>query len=384
MNKKRSLWVLFCCCLLLLLSFPVHAEEPDGDFAETVPNEFSDFLGALPEELLELLPEELFTDSSADLNEAVREMSDFSYLLQTVLNVLGVCLPDCLRLLASVMGLLLLSAVFSALRGSMKSESVGKAFSLASSLAILSSILLSGYTAIQSVTDYFDRLNTVTAATIPLLGILYSMGGNVTAAVASAGGLTVYLGVMENIIGKSIVPFCGVCLAFAWMSASGFGLRIGTLLATLKKHYTTLLAFLMMLLLAMLGAQTALGASADSLAMRGVKFAAGNMIPVVGGSVSELLRTVSAGIGYLRGTLGICGILLLLLLLLPTLVELLLYRSVWQIAASAADLLGCDSEKKLLDEIASLNGYLIAAVSICSSVLLLSFTLLTRCASAIG
>ena len=110
----------------------------------------------------------------------------------------------------------------------------------------------------------------------------------------------------------------------------------------------------------------------------------GNMIPVVGGSVAELLRTVSAGVGYLRSTLGICGILLLLLMLLPTLIELLLYRSMWQIAASAAELLNCDNEKKLLDEIASLNGYLIAAASICSSVLILGFVSLTRCVSAIG
>ena len=70
--------------------------------------------------------------------------------------------------------------------------------------------------------------------------------------------------------------------------------------------------------------------------------------------------------------------------MLPTLMRLSLYRMVWQIAASVAEILGCDSEKKLLDEIASLNGYLIAAVWICSSILLLSFTLLTRCASAIG
>jgi hypothetical protein len=46
--------------------------------------------------------------------------------------------------------------------------------------------------------------------------------------------------------------------------------------------------------------------------------------------------------------------------------------------------LGCKNEQKLLDEFASLNGYLIAAVSICSSVLLLSVTLLAHCASAMG
>jgi hypothetical protein len=81
---------------------------------------------------------------------------------------------------------------------------------------------------------------------------------------------------------------------------------------------------------------------------------------------------------------GICGVLLLLLTLLPTLVELLLYRLAWQIAASLADILGCESERRLLDEFASLLGYLIAAVAICSSVLFLAFTLLTHCVSAIA
>ncbi|MBR7098336.1 MAG: hypothetical protein IKC59_02885 [Clostridia bacterium] len=331
-----------------------------------------------------MLPKELFSGDTSEVNGAVREMSDFSALLQAVLDTLGFRLSDCTRLLSTVIGLLLLSAVFSALRGSVRSESVGKAFSFASSLAILSAILVGGYTSMDAVATYLVRLNTATAASIPLLGVLYSIGGNVTAAAASSTGLTLYLGIMENLIGRTVIPFCGICLSFSWISASGLGLRIGTLLSTFKKHYTTLLGFLMTILLAMLAAQTTLGASADSLAMRSAKFAAGNLIPVVGGSVAELLRTVSAGVKYLRTTLGICGILLILLMLLPTLTELFLYRLAWQIAASVADLLGCDSEKKLLDEIASLNGYLIAAVSICSSVLLISFVLLSRCASAIG
>ena len=134
----------------------------------------------------------------------------------------------------------------------------------------------------------------------------------------------------------------------------------------------------------MLSAQTILGAKSDSLMMKSAKFAAGNMIPVVGGSISELLRTVSAGVGYLRGTLGICAILLLLFTLLPTVVELLLIRLTWQISASFAEMLGCDGEKKLLDEFASVSGYLLAAVCICSSVLFLSLVLLVRCASALG
>ena len=115
-----------------------------------------------------------------------------------------------------------------------------------------------------------------------------------------------------------------------------------------------------------------------------VKFAAGSWIPVVGGSVAELFRSIGAGIGYLRSAVGISGIFLVLLVLLPTLVELFLMRLTWQLSASAADLLGCEREKKLLEEFASISGYLIAAVSICSSVLLLALILLACCGSAIG
>ena len=374
---------MLCLLLLFGLKIPTSAQSIDG-ISETTPQAFFDLLDALPAELYDLLPKDLFSDQTEDLNSAVREMSDASFLLNTVLNTIGIHLQDAIRLLATVIGLLLLSALLSALRTTVKSDSVGRVFSLISSLALLWAVLAGGYTSVMAVSQYIKRLNAMTAAGIPLLALLYSMGGNVTAAVASTSGLTVYLGVLETVVGRSIVPFCGICLAFGFLNASGLGLSLGGFLGTFKKHYATLLAFLMMLLLAMLASQTALGASADSVAMRSAKFATGNLIPVVGGSMAELLRTVSAGVQYLRTTMGLCGILLLSLLLLPTLAELFLYRWVWQISASAAELLNCGNEKKLLDEIASLNGYLIAAVSICSSVLLLGFILLMRCASAIG
>ena len=56
----------------------------------------------------------------------------------------------------------------------------------------------------------------------------------------------------------------------------------------------------------------------------------------------------------------------------------------WQLAAGIADLLGLSAEKKLLDETASLCGYLLAAACICSSVLLLATVLLVHCGAAVG
>lgn len=382
---RICLTALLIGLLLLPLSFPAYAEEDEESLpTEELPEEFSDLLEAIPEELRSLLPNELFSQNSGEVGEAAREMSDFSYLLRTLLSLIGMHLDDALSILATVCGLLILSAILRTVRVSFGNEGVGRAFSFCSTLVIMLALIRESYRSLGGVVQYFSTLSRITLASVPLLGVLYAMGGNVGAAVASSGGLAIYMTVLEQLVSRSIIPFCGVCMALALVHTLDPSLRTGMLSSTVKKNYTTALAFLMMLLLAMLASQTTLAAKSDTLAMKSVKFAAGSLIPVVGGSVSELLRTVSAGVGYLRGTVGICGTLLLVLTLLPTLVELLLLRAVWQISASVADLLGCEGEKKLLEEFSSLLGYLIAAVSICSSVLLLALTLLTHCASAIG
>jgi len=388
METKRRKRVAFFCALTLtlcLFSVPIFADDSQGTSSfERMPEEYNAWLDSIPQSIKDLLPSALFSDKSEEATQAVMEMSSFSYLFKTLLELIGAEIGSCIKVLASVCGLLLVAAVCNALRSSFGNEGVGRAFGFCTTLIITLALLGESGFCLAEVGDYFNNLNDMTAAVLPVSSLLYTMGGNTTAAVASSAGLSVYMTVLEEIVGKSILPFAGICMAFALMGALDSSLRTGGILSTVKKNYTTALAFLMMLLLAMLAAQNTLGARADSLAMRSIKFAAGNWIPVVGGSVAELLRTISAGVGYLRTTVGICGVLLVLFLLFPMLIKLFLLRTTWQLAASAADLLGCDREKKLLEEFSSILGYLIAAVSICSSVLLLSMILLACCSTAIG
>lgn len=386
MKRRKALSTIILIFMTVsLFSLNVSAKNAETQSTyEALPQEYLEFLERLPTGIKEELPEGIFSSDPTVVANALEEMSGLSYLLKTVLSLVGVECSEHLSLLASLVGLLLLSSVLRTVKNAFLSESITRACGFLIDLAFLITLLSVGYQTVSGVTDYFDTLNKLTASLLPLTGTLYAMGGNVTAAVASSTGLSVFMTVLEEVVGMTIIPFCTVCLALTAIGSFDPAIRVGTLLGTIKKNYTLILTFLMMLLLAMLAMQTTLAARADTLAMRSVKFAAGNLIPVVGGSVSELLRSVSAGVSYLRATVGICAVLLLLLLLLPTLIRLLLLRLCWQLAATLADLLDCGNEKRLMEEFASLCGYLIAAVSICSSVLLLSITLLIRCASAIG
>ncbi len=377
--------ILILLFALLLCSLLTHSAFADGKKdGETLPDVYQDFLDSLPPSILERLPEGALSNKTEEVGGAVGEMSSFSYLLKTVLSLVGLRLGDCLKLLCSVGGVLIVSSICRTFCTSLKRPEIARAFSFMITLIITVTIFATGFGTIESTVSYFHSLNGFTSAAVPLMGSLYIMGGNAAAAVATSSGLALFMTVLEEIVGRSIVPFCGICLALALIGACEGAPRLSSALTSLKKNYTLLLSFFMMLLLAMLSAQTVLGASQDTLAMRSAKFAAGNMIPVVGGSIGELLRSVSAGIGYMRSAVGICGVLLLLLLMLPTLVELLLARTAWQICAFFAEILGCEGEKRLLDEFASINGYLIAAVAICSSVLFLTFTLFAHCATALA
>ncbi|MBO5930959.1 MAG: hypothetical protein J6Q70_01840 [Clostridia bacterium] len=377
--KRCFLFLLSACFCLSFFSVLVSAD--DG---KTIPDVYQDLLESLPPSLLERLPEGALSNNTEELGGAVGEMSSFSYLLGTVFSLVGLRLGDCLKLLCSVIGVLILSSICRTFCASLKKPEIARAFSFMITLIITISLFAAGFGTIEGVVAYFETLNAFASASLPLMGSLYVMGGNAAAAVATSAGLSVFMTLLEEVVGGSIVPFCGICLALSLIAACEGGPRLGSALTSLKKNYTLMLSFFMMLLLAMLSAQTVLGASQDTLAMRSAKFAAGSLIPVVGGSVAELLRSVSASVGYMRTSVGICGVLLLLLLMLPTLIELLLARTAWQICAFFAEILGCDGEKRLLDEFASINGYLIAAVAICSSVLFLTFTLLTHCATALA
>lgn len=380
---RRFVLAFFSLILLLSLLSPVAFAAEEGN-DNSLPDAYQKLFEHLPPAILERLPDGALSNDAEEVGGAVGEMSSFSFLCKTVLSLAGLRLGDSLKLLASVVGILILSSVGRAFCTSFGKPEVARAFSFLMTLIVVVTIFATGFGTIEGTVSYFETLNAFTSASVPLMGGLYVMGGNAAAAVATSAGLSLFMTVLEEIVGKSIVPFCGICLALALIGACEGGPRLGGLLSGLKKKYTLMLSFFMMLLLAMLSSQTVLGASQDTLAMRSAKFAAGNMIPVVGGSVGELLRSVSASVGYMRTSVGICGVLLLLFLMLPTLVELLLARTTWQICSFFAELLGCDGEKRLLDEFASINGYLIAAVAICSSVLFLTFTLLTHCAVALA
>lgn len=380
MKRSHLLLVLLAVAAWVALC-PLQAAAEEGE-AVTMPPAYGDLADAIPPELSDLLPDGLFSEKLEEAVTAATELTDWRYLLNALLSAVGFRLDETVELLCVLVGLILIAAVCGRLREGLGGGS-GELFGFCLRLALYTAMILQTAGMVETVIRYFDRLITLTGGMIPVMGTLYALGGNLGQAAVTSELMLVFLTVCQYISVTVTPPVCGVCMSFSLMDALGVKLTLSPLCDRIKKWYASLLGLVMFLLSLALSTQSVLTGRADSLGMKGVKYAVGNIIPMVGGAVAGTLSTVAAGVTALRGVCGVSGILLVALLLLPTLAELLLTRAILNLAATVASMLACDGEAKLLSEMGSLHGYLAAAASICAVVFVIALTLLIHSGTAL-
>ena len=362
--------------LLLLLVTPLEVAATDTE-AVTMPPAYTSIPDTLPPELEALLPDGLFSENAEEALSATSELTDWRYLLNTLGAALGLGLEDTVGLLSVLVGIILLAAVCARLRDGLGSTG-GEILGFTVRLTVYTAIALQTVGALSAVQTYFDRLMALTGGMIPVMGTLYALGGNLGRAAVSSELMLVFLGICQYISTTITPPLCVICTSFSLMDALGVRLTLSPLCDQLKRWYASVMGFVMFLLTLALSTQSLLAGKADTLGMRGIKYAVGNTIPVVGGAIAGTLSSVGVGVELMRSVCGVAGILLVAILLLPTLVKLLLLRATLRLAATVASMLACDGESKLLGDVASLHGYLAAAVSVCSVTFVIALALLLQ------
>lgn len=95
----------------------------------------------------------------------------------------------------------------------------------------------------------------------------------------------------------------------------------------LKKALTFLLAAAGTVFTTVMAHQTALAKSADSVALRSLKFASGNMIPVIGGALGEAADGYLAGVSLIRSASGTLAAAAVISYVLPALLKIAVLRA---------------------------------------------------------
>ncbi|MBS5734892.1 MAG: hypothetical protein KHW87_09405 [Clostridiales bacterium] len=211
----------------------------------------------------------------------------------------------------------------------------------------------------QTITTLKNVMNSVTL----VMGGATVLSGHTAGAAATQVGMSAFLSLLGVLADRVIIPAVHASLALGILSIceTPFSLdQVGTMI---RRCIMWITATLTTLLTAVLAFQKAISAGADSLGLRGVKFALSNLVPVIGSALGDAVATLGTSlraVGSIAGGMGIAAVVLVVLL---PLIRLIAYRLIIGLCAALAQALGLTTEQRVLNTAGEILGFLSAILS---------------------
>ncbi|MBQ9110751.1 MAG: hypothetical protein IJY06_05230 [Oscillospiraceae bacterium] len=341
----------FVCCILTAVLFMLL--HPPTVCAQESPPTYDESLSALLESsgtdalLSESSVGELLGEQgiSPDEPESVTALS-FTGFLESLAEQAADAAAEPLRVFGLLLGVILLSAFAESLQSSR--SSAGEIYEMICVLCAVgvmakpvSTAFLEASAHLEASADFMLRFSAIFGA------VLTVCGGLTTAAAYQAAMLAVCEIVMQISV-HVMLPVLSMVLAMSIVDAVNPAVSLQGMVKLFHKCIIWLLGLLMSVFLGMLSIQSMVTASADRASSKTTKFVLSNSIPFVGGAVSDAYATVLGSMGVLKTTTGVVGILSVLSLLLPVLLQLGISRFLIAAAAAVGELFGVQRVTRLL------------------------------------
>lgn len=344
---RRALLVI--AALILLLPLRAGAEG------------VSDMYGALPDGVKDSLPDRLENDISENGESAVASLGA-EYIASLAASALKAAFAYSVKPLAAVIGVLLLSAL---LNSAGAAAAGGEAVALSSAVSVTVTLFGAITPLFKLTSDTLSGIGLIMKGILPVMTGIYAMSGNITAASVNSTWLMLLLTFIETLTESLLMPLLCTCTGFiAVTTLSRFtgAPDMSGVSGELKKALTFLLAAAGTVFTTVMAHQTALAKSADSVALRSLKFASGNMIPVIGGALGEAADGYLAGVSLIRSASGTLAAAAVISYVLPALLKLAVLRAGLSAVAAGAEIMGRGKEAAVVREAGEVLGIAVALI----------------------
>ena len=347
---RRCVTVFLIFILFVLFFVPVQASRNDTYYTDII-------LDECDKDTENLLEDIGITDGSyADLLEL-----DFSSFVKMLTDLCRKYLREPLVCVSTSTGLLLLMLFLKSLFGedarfSSFIESISVIFLLITVLNPIADV-------INHILQVNASVNDLIKVLIPILAAIITASGNPTLAICLQSACLGVGQVLSALLVKLLPPFCAVYASLAACSAINSNTDMGGYAKLIKKIFTFVLSLASAVFSAILSVKNIIAVSADSVAMKGAKFFVGNAVPIVGGALSDSLSTVIASITLLRSTVGMVAVIVLCVMVLPVLIELLLWKAGMILLSAVSDSILQSRSSALFNSFSELISVMIAVTA---------------------
>lgn len=376
---------LFAVTVLLFVAFSLSVgtlagkvyeyslEEGSESSAKKAVEEFAD---GLPDEIKEVLPK-------GDERTAF-DQYDFEFFADYLTDALKKAISPAIKNVSVLLGLVILSAVFNIFANALTSDKIQNAFAFCSSLCISLCVFETMGTVFDVVEAMLETLSETMLAMIPAMEAIYIFSGNLTASAVCSTGVNLMIGFTQTLFSKVLEPFVYTVFVLCVVGAVTKNSGITLMVKTAKGIITGALIAIMTLMTFVLALQTGGAAAADNLYTKTIKFAIGNYLPIVGGSLAESFSLLSGSLGVIKQGGGILGIAVIIIAFAGPFFILLADRLALGISSAAAGIFSSDRESFLLEECKGICTVLLAVCASAAAMYVIALGIFCKTPMAFG
>lgn len=260
-----------------------------------------------------------------------------------------------IKLLISLMAVIILASLIENIGDTAKNESLNRIFNIISILVCILILSNSVCECIEQASHALSEGATFMLGFVPVFASIAAGSGNLTAAGVYNIILVLIAEIAVQIASGFLMPLLSLCIALAIVDSLNPTISLSSLIEGIQKAVTWSLGLMMTIFVGLLSIQSIIGNSADSLSVKAGKFMVSSFVPVVGGAISDAYTTLKGSFGLLKGGVGGVGIMVILIMVLPTIITIGLNRIVIGIASIGAEVFNVKGLAKLFKNISSIT-----------------------------
>ena len=286
--------------------------------------------------------------------------------LGALFNISTMAINKPIKFLVVAIGVILLSSTASAFLPD--NEIVGVVGS--SALALCSATAVAEL--VSTAISVLQSLLFFTTGFAGIFSVIVSSTGSVNVGI-SYGALTVFINtILSGLLVDLSQPIVNALCSLGFLSCFDFYSYTERLSSLVKKVYVFLLSLAGTIFSGIVTLKGVVGGSIDSLGSRGAQFVIGQSLPIVGGAVSETYATLITSLSLIKNTVGVFGIITVIVIILPILLELFCWVFAFEVSLNIAQATGINKAVGLMSILKDALTLLISTIVILTAVFIVS------------
>lgn len=338
--KIRLIAVAIVFIVFLFLSSGVYAtfgEEEKGYLNDTQDS----FDNALNNEAREYLE-----NNDIRLDENISKQLTFEEIIKGFLQTLSGGIKGAVTLAGTLLAVIVICAMTDSMYS--KNNEVSSVLELVGVMAVIGILFSRILQTIEYISTTINDIGKFMLTYVPVFASIIGSSGSVSSATSYYVTLIAIAEISSLVAMNILMPVLSILLALSIIGSINSALSFSAVIESVKKGFLWIVGLIMTIFVGSITIQGIVGVSADTVSTKAAKFMLSSFVPIVGSAISDAYQTVKGSLGLIRSCVGSFGIVAVLAMIIPPLVNILTVKLSLAFSSVISDILGVNKVSLVL------------------------------------